>query len=215
MRAKIAIVLMGVVLCGGCAGPIKDLYPPGNGEVHKSIYVVSHGWHAGVVVHRDDIPIDVWPESVDFADVKYLEVGWGDRDFYQAPEFKMGNVLKAVLWPTASVLHIVGFNEPVDSFFPESEIVRLDVSESGLEQLSRYIHASYAKDDKGNTIERGAGLYGNSRFYLSREKYHLFKTCNVWTAKAIRSTGYPISSFYALTVENLMSQAKRRGEVVQ
>ena len=217
VKAKMARLLLGFVfvMCSGCAGPIKDLYPPKEGEPSKPIYVVSHGWHAGVVIRLEDVPANVWPESQDFIGAKYLEVGWGDQAFYQTPEPGIGHVLKAVVWPTASVLHIVAFDEPVESFFPTSEIIRVDVSEAGFENLSHYIHESYAKDDAGNTVDQGSGLYGYSKFYLSQEKYHLFKTCNVWTAKGIRSTGYPISSFYALTVDNLMSQVGKHGKAIR
>jgi hypothetical protein len=61
----------------------------------------------------------------------------------------------------------------------------------------------------------GPGLYGNSRFYLSRETYHLFNTCNVWTARALRAAGLPITPARAISVESLMSQARKFGAVVQ
>jgi len=39
----------------------------------------------------------------------------------------------------------------------------------------------------------GPGLYGRSRFYASRERFHLFKTCNVWVATALREAGLPVT----------------------
>jgi hypothetical protein len=59
----------------------------------------------------------------------------------------------------------------------------------------------------------GSGLYGDSRFYPARETFHLFNTCNVWTARALRSAGLPVRD--AITTEGLMAQVRRLGRVVQ
>jgi len=127
----------------------------------------------------------------------------------------LGLILKAALLPTASVLHIAGFNGPVPAYFPYSEIIGIELSPAGFERLSRTIAASFARDGAGNTRSLGSGLYGNSRFYLSREIYHLFNTCNVWVARALRTAGLPITPARAITVESLMSQVRKSGVVVQ
>jgi len=41
-----------------------------------------------------------------------VEVGWGDRDYYPAPGFNVWYAFKAVAWPTPSVLHVTGFDDP-------------------------------------------------------------------------------------------------------
>ena len=203
-----------IILCSACAGPIEKLYPPPAQEPAVTIYLVSHGWHTGIVVKLEDVPAGVWPEIKDFADVNYVEVGWGDRDFYQAPEITLWNKLKAGLWPTPGVLHIVGFNTTVDKIFPQSEIIGLELSVPGFKALCRYIHNSYEKDAMGNVIPLGHSLYGDGQFYSSNDNYHLFKTCNVWTAKAIRSAGFPIRPFFSITTEGLMSKVRKHGKVV-
>ena len=179
------------------------------------VYLVSHGWHAGIVLGRAEIPDNVWPAAGDLPDAQYLEVGWGDMDYYQTPDPHMGLIIKAALLPTASVLHIVAFSGPVQAYFPYSEIIRIELSSAGFEHLSRTIAASFATDEAGNITSLGHGLYGNSRFYLSRESYHLFNTCNVWTARVLRAAGLPITPATATRVESLMSQARNFGIVVQ
>ncbi len=208
-------ILFLAVSCGACAAPVREAPAQGAGEPSKTIYLVSHGWHAGIVLQRAEIPESVWPAPGDFPDAQYLEVGWGDMDYYQTPDPHMGLILKAALLPTASVLHIVGFNGPVPAYFPYSEIIRIELSSAGLEHLSRTIAASFTTDEAGNTTSLGPGLYGNSRFYRSRETYHLFNTCNVWTARALRDAGLPISPARAISVESLMSHARKFGVVVQ
>ncbi len=204
-----------LVCCGACAVPVRDAPVPRASEPRKTIYLVSHGWHAGIVLRRADIPDSARLELGEFPNTEYLEVGWGDMDYYQIPDPHIGLILKAALLPTASVLHIVGFNGSVPAYFPYSEIIKIELSTAGLEHLSRTIAASFATDEANNPTSLGPGLYGNSCFYLSRETYHLFNTCNVWTARALRAAGVPITPARAMTVESLMSQARKYGMVVK
>jgi len=208
-------ILFLAVSCSTCAAPVRETLAPSESEPHKTIYLVNHGWHAGIVLRRADIPDNIWPKLGNFPDMEYLEVGWGDKDYYQIPDPHLGFILKAALLPTASVLHIVGFNGHVPAYFPYSEIIRIELSSTGFELLSRTIASSFALDKAGNTTSPSPGLYGNSRFYLSRETYHLFNTCNVWTARALRTAGLPITPATATSVGNLMSQARKFGVVVQ
>ena len=203
-----------IIACSGCTAPVTLPFSPEDQAVLKSIYLVSSGWHAGIVFKRADISPDALPVLDDFATADYLEVNWGDAEFYQTPGAPVGVALKAVLWPTASVLHIVGFNGKVAQHYPLSELVELQLSSRGFERLLRHIAASFASDRSGQPQFIGPGLSANSRFYLSRESYHLFNTCNVWTARALKTAGLSISPWFSLTAGGLMRQAKAVGKEI-
>jgi len=202
-------------ICSACAASDKRLFPPIDNVATKTIYLLSHDWHAGIVLRRADMPNGIWPKDADFPSAEFIEVGWGDKQYYQTPDPHAGITLKAALWPTPSVLHLVGFSGAVTAYFPVSEIIEFKLSEPGFEQLLRYISASFARDDTGRLRPLGPGLYGDSRFYLSRETYHLFNTCNVWTAKALSAAGVPIATPLSITVEQLMTEVQPFGEVIQ
>lgn len=180
-----------------------------------TIYLVSHGWHAGIVLERQILADKIKVLQQDFSGVDYLEIGWGDSDFYQTPEPHIGLILKAGLLPSESVLHLVGFNGDVTSYFPYSEIIELKLTPEQLDDLSRHIAASFAVDGEDKMESLGHGLYGDSRFYRSKESYHLFNTCNVWTARALRKTGMAIELSSAITVDGLMVQLRELGRVIQ
>lgn len=209
------IVVIISVLLFACASPPKGLFPPGPNEPSKTIYLVSHGWHAGIVVKRMDIPPGTWPQHNDFPEAEYLEVGWGDKDYYMTPSPHLGITLKAGLLPSASVLHIVGFSGSVMRYFPHSEVIRIDLSEAGFERLCSYLENSYARDEAGLSQPLGPSLYGKGQFYLSQETYHAFNTCNVWTARALRDAGCPITPAANVTVDSLMAHAATFGTVIQ
>jgi uncharacterized protein (TIGR02117 family) len=184
-------------------------------EPATSIYVVNHGWHTGIVVQRDDIPDDVWPEHHDFPQATYIEVGWGDQDFYQAPKATLGLAFKAVFQTTPSVLYITGFTMPATFYFPDSDVIEVLLSQQGFERLCAFMHETYKRDERGETLPLGHGSYGTSQFYQAKGTYHLFNTCNSWTAKALRAAGCPITPSQAITAENVMHQASRFGNVIR
>jgi uncharacterized protein (TIGR02117 family) len=196
-----------VALVSGCAGPVRGLYPPAAGDHVKSVWVVNHGWHTGVAVRRDDIPEGVWPEHLDFPRSEFIEVGWGNEEFYVAPRGTVWLALKAVVRPTPSVLHLVAFGGPVG--LRARDIVELRVSEPGFRRLAAYLEEAYARDALGRAVRLGPGQDWNSRFYRARERYFLLKTCNTWTAEVLRTTGAPITPLYALTAGNVMAQVGR------
>lgn len=197
---------MVALLASGCVGAGHGLYPPREGEAVTPVWVVNHGWHTGIVVRRRDLPENLWPQR-DFPEAEFLEVGWGERAFYMAPAGTSGMALRAALWPSASVLHVAGFAGPAERYFPASEIVEIALSRRGFEQLAAFLGEAYATDEAGGAIRLGPGQYPNSVFYLARERYHLFRTCNVWTARALRSGGCPLTAFVSITARNVIDQA--------
>jgi uncharacterized protein (TIGR02117 family) len=209
------LVLVTLLLGGaGCATPGPPLYPVLAQEEPQYIYVVNHDWHTGLVVKYDDVDPRLWPDKDDFPEALYLEVGWGDRDFYQTPRAGVGILVQAAFKSPASVLFVVGLPTAVTRYFPQADILAIPLSRRGLEELMRFIHATYKRDASGQTISLGTGHnHQHSMFYLAEGDYSLFNTCNSWISKALQSAGLPIKT--ALRAGGVMSQAQRYGRMIQ
>jgi uncharacterized protein (TIGR02117 family) len=201
MYARVVLAVCAIVLLAGCATQASAPGPRGEIPVH----VVTHGWHTGLAMRASDIDFARWPALPHPVRARYIEVGWGDRDYYPAPGFNLWYAFKALLWPTASVLHVTGFDQPPRRYFPASEIVELHISRTGFERLLAYIAASFEPD----AAPIAPSLYASGAFYPSREKFHLFKTCNVWVARGLREAGIEVRS--SLTTEGLMAQLRPLG----
>jgi uncharacterized protein (TIGR02117 family) len=209
------VALLAACALTACAAPATRMCPAPPEQPAGSIYVVRHGWHAGLVFPSRAAALADWPLSADRLVAEQIEIGWGDRDFYMASDPAWTLAVEAVLLPNASVLHVVWVAAPVEEFFPGSEILEIHLSATGMERLSRRIADSFARNEHGRGVDLGAGLYGESRFYLSRERYHAFNTCNVWVARALRDAGCPISPVLVLTVDELMGRVGRFATRVQ
>lgn len=214
-RPSLCLLLLVSVLA--CTSPTGTLHPDqpvlsgveGPEEKVRKVYVVSHGWHTGIVLKREDIPEAVWPEVRDFAGTDYLEVGWGDWVYYQSPEPTWGMALKAVFWSTRSVLHVAGFNGPVEKYFFASEIVEIALSERAFRELCQFVSRTHLRVGPGESMETGPGLYAKSRFYAAQGKFHIFRNCNTWVAEALRAAGLPVKPSYAMTAGAVMAQISR------
>jgi uncharacterized protein (TIGR02117 family) len=204
-----------LLLTAGCHGHAREFYPPLPGEATATIYVVGHGWHTGIVIRRNDIPAEAWPEYRRFLASRFLEVGWGDRAFYESPEAGVRMALKAAFSSEGSVLHVAGFDSSPATYFSRVEIIEIELSSRGVEALARFVSATYALDGAGQPIEVGPGLYPVSRFYAATGRYSLLYTCNTWVAEALRAAGCPITPTLAVTAGNVLLQAERCGRAVR
>lgn len=200
MRTARTISFLLLLIAGGLMAAISPSWP-------AAVVVIDHGWHTGLVIRRGDIPDGLWPEHREAPAGEYLEIGWGQREFYQTHGPSLLQALRAALWPAPSVLHLVGFSGSAQDMFPNSEWEVLEVDAAGMARLARYISDSYERDPSGRVKRLGTGLYGDSRFFAGRENFHLFRTCNVWTARALRLTGCPVDT--GVMAANVMSSAAR------
>ena len=217
LAALLLLLLALVVLASGCAAqsnPGAASAADAQATMHR-VHVVRHGWHSGIVVRAADVPLQAWLARREFIGAEYLEVGWGDRAYYQAADPSAWLGLRALLWPTAGVLHMVAFSGPVEHYFASAEIVALQITPQGLARLVAAISASHELDAAGQPIPLGPGLYGKSRFYASNQVFSLFATCNGWVAGMLREAGVPLSPTLSPTSGALFAQLRRHRQVIR
>jgi len=203
--------LIAALMLTGCLGPVKELYPDDADKRPIPVYIVQVGWHAGLVVESEHLS-DSFPEHESMPEAAYLKVGWGDDKYYPDPDPSFYVLLRAIFWPSRSVLHVVGMNVPVSDYFPGADVVTLHLSREGMDELTDFIAHYFRRDEEGRPVYHSIGRYGNSAFFTARGRYYIPKTSNVWTARALRSAGVPITPLYASTARNVMRQASRAAE---
>jgi len=225
-RASANAFVLALVLAGagaGCAVPAARPVPQTTlDEAVHLIWVVHHGHHSGLVVRAAEVPPPDWPARRDFPQAEFLEVGWGDRDYYMAPAPGPWLGVRALLWPTPAVLHVVAFDGPVERYFAEAGLIELTLTAPEFAALVGAVRHSHqrvpaASEDSGVDWppSLGPGFNGASRFYASRERFHLFRTCNVWAADVLAAAGVPLRPASALTADALFAQLRPHGRLVR
>jgi uncharacterized protein (TIGR02117 family) len=182
----------------------------------RIIHIVGHGWHTGLVLPTRHISPKLLPEIDDFGATDFVEIGWGDEGFYRADRMSLPLILGAGFWPTKSVLHIAGFDGPVEEVFVASDIIEIEVTPKQFDRMCQFVGDTFSRAENGEALSLGEGAYGNnSVFYRAKGKYYFPKTCNVWTAKALDEAGLPVMPAFAATAENVLFQSRRIGRVVR
>lgn len=214
-RPRLVVAALLVLLLAGAAwagwpAPMPDRYPPAPGAPDNHlVWVVSHGWHTGIVVDRAAARGLLPALDGVFPDARYLEIGWGDEGFYTAPDgaITVGLALEAMFSSRGSVLHVVALSGPPAAVFSRAQIQPLVVSDAGFRAMLAAIGESFRRDSAGRGIALRRGIYGDSLFFMGLGRYWVLYTCNSWTAAMLRETGCPISAPISLAASITMLQA--------
>jgi len=200
-------ILLIIIILGGCSAKpnIVSYAEKFEGFGQNGVYVVSHGWHTGFVIPAPEIQGEIPELEQRFGNTPYIEFGWGDKGFYQAKETTLGLTLRAIFWPTESVVHSVAVPQKVEEYFSNSEVAKLCLSDGELSALIGFISSSFYRDKNGNLLELQKGIYGDSKFYSGVGDFYLMNTCNRWTAKGLKSIGMEISPTLKLTAGSVMN----------
>lgn len=207
-------ITIALILLAGCSSKpyttkvSAELPPTGINE----IYIVSHGWHTGFVIPAADIETRYPQLKERFDDSPYLEIGWGDKGFYQAQVITTGLAIRAVFWPTESVIHAVAVPSSPEEYFAGSLVQRLCLHDREYSSLIDFISNSFHTSEEGKIKELRNGIYGNSQFYKGTGDYYLMNTCNKWTAKGLKSAGMDISPTFKLTADSIMDYLQEKAD---
>ena len=205
-------ILVLLIALGACASnpAVADKAQEGVSANRMVVYVVGHDWHTGIILPTADI-LTYLPELKNqFTDSPYLEFGWGDKNFYQAEDPGAGLAIKALLWPTEAVMHVVAVPKDVPGYYPQSEIHRICILPDHYTALLNFIFNSFRLTKAGGIISLKKGLYGNAFFYEAKGRYSLFNTCNTWTAKGLKQAGLNINPGAMAAASALMDFMRKR-----
>ncbi len=151
-----------------------------------TIYFIKQNWHTAIVFETKDLNPDIFCEYKNFKYYNLIDIGWGDEEFYQYPDFDWELAYRALFYPTPSTLRIEGIFISPKQYFNISEIVvELKINNEQLRILLNYIADTIWKDKKKEHKIFPKGMDSQSTQYLNRVyffkangEYHLFNTCN-------------------------------------
>jgi uncharacterized protein (TIGR02117 family) len=174
--------------------PVNTSYLPAEDGI--TIYVSSNGVHT-------DLILPVRSEIINWQNLfhpdyfgngwvyaPYIAFGWGERGFYlNTPEWsdlRVKTALNALLIPSASVMHVSLWPQP-----EENDLTKMIVlSDADYKKIVENITNSFSLGEDGFFFKVNHPGYGDyDLFFESPLKFHLFKTCNVWTNSVLKTAG--------------------------
>jgi uncharacterized protein (TIGR02117 family) len=201
------------------------LWPPREGAASVQVFVVSNGYHTGLALPRAalaDLASEKGHAALSavtqrFGTYEWLELGWGDREFYQSVP-TIGHLtpslaLRALFLPgNKSVLHVVGLGVEPPRAFASGEVVPVRLSAEGFARLAAKLDASFAPSETGALAEIGRGLYGPSLFYPANGTFSIFKVCNHWIGDMLSAAGVPVTPVLDTFASGLILDLRLRAD---
>ena len=188
-----------------------------NNEKDYTIYIAKIEWHVGIILKVDNAALDNVSAIKDFSDYKYVDIGWGDAEFYQSGEdFDLFLASKAILFPTNSVIRIQGYDYGIEQIMNWRDYVfKIELSNEQFDLLCRFIDSSLLRNNQNKLNIESEKLNGRIRYYSSNLKYHLFNTCNTWVAEALENADSGIESSNIITAEELFEELIKFAHLVK
>jgi uncharacterized protein (TIGR02117 family) len=207
MRRRCLLPLLFLV---GCVSAKPGLFPPSSADDAVDLIVLDNHWHTALIIPFAALPEAMQRDLDRFAGEDYVAIGWGDADFFTAEFVTTDLVPRAMFFSRGSVLSVAGVSgEPEKSY--ADDIYRIRGTLAGRAKLIDFVGRSFAREG-GKLIDAGAGPFG-VRFYKANGRYAFYRTCNNWTAGALREAGLPITPAYAGTAGNVALQLRMAGDV--
>ena len=157
------------------------------------IYIAREGIHTEIVVPVKNeyfnwnqyFPLKKIGREPNY-EYKYLSFGWGDRAFMlETPTSGSINpvtVFNALFLPTPSTLQVQGYR-----VLPQNEETKcVKISGANYLRIVNFIKNSFQLDAGGNKLKISYGYHKNDSFYEANGSYSILRTCNDWTAEALR-----------------------------
>ena len=204
----LCVVLVIACQAGGNARAADKEPPLRPGAPSKTIFVASNGWHSAIFVPRNELTPDSLPEITAFPEARYPGFVWGDAEFFPARDPGFTTLLSAAFLPTPAVLHVTGLRVHPEAAYPKDEVIALKISHAGFRNLIAYLDGTFARADRRPGKPVAPGLDPHSYFYRAKGEFHLFNTCNSWTARGLAAAGVPIDADDIVRAEGLMASLR-------
>lgn len=162
------------------------------GPVTTTIDVVERDWHTDICVRTTDAGPAVSAFAAGYPGSHFLCFGFGDRHYVLARERNAWTLISALLPGDGAILLTVLRDTPAAAF-GAGNVVRLGISEAGLENLRAFLVKAVQTDAAGAVVRLGEGPYEGGLFLGATATYAGFYTCNTWTAEGLRMAGIPLS----------------------
>jgi hypothetical protein len=180
----------------GCAAPIQGLWPPQDGAPFHTIVISLDTWHAMIA-----FPLAPFPSDRTSA---FEEWGYAEQAWYLEGRQGVTGAIRALFWPSPGVIEVGLHNQfwAARTPQPPSDVFIFRLSESGYRQLRRHLRSTIGAAEP-------IVVEGGSRFYPSKQSYHLFHHCHQYAAEALREAGLPVSAWAAFSRTSLAMQLRR------
>lgn len=210
------IVLVALLVTGGCATAVPHLWPPASGTPTKKIFISLDTWHAmiGFPQERQQDHQEITKPS-EFSiqssrQATFEEWGYAERAWYLEGQHGVRGIIRAMASPSEGIVEIAEYDQLWADRTPQppADLFTFRLSEEGYQKLRNHLRSTMASTTP-------VARLGASRFYLASRPYSFSHHCHHYVAIALQKAGLPISTFWGLNRTNLATQLQEAEKLAE
>ncbi|RZO19793.1 MAG: DUF2459 domain-containing protein [SAR92 clade bacterium] len=153
-----------------------------------SIYFSNNGLHTHLLLPTAKVNDRVPSLQAYFPNSAWLQIGWGDYEYYGNPKQTKWMGLKALFSPTAAVMGILGVNAIPNDISRKRKLYEIHLDSMHWNAILDFV-CEHLKLDASNQATEVRVKDNGEMFFEAHGTYTIFNTCNHWTARALNVAG--------------------------
>ncbi|WP_299485394.1 DUF2459 domain-containing protein [Acaryochloris sp. IP29b_bin.137] len=148
------------------------------------LYVVNWGFHTAIILEQ---PTGWRLGPHNHPQARYVEYGWGDKQFFMYSDTSISTTLAAGVLPTASVMYVRGRDQVPTAKDQVRQLYYRQVTSQQLYDLIEALEQSFLRHN-GKRVEPYPSVPAFvGQFYPGREYYVIWSDCNAWTVRHLQA----------------------------
>lgn len=177
-----------------------------------NIYVKSNGVHTDIVLPIKNKVYD-WSNKIEQkftiqpdTTMQYIATGWGDKGFYlNTPtwaDLTAKTAFNAAFGLSTTAMHTTFYKEINES----DNCIKISLTKEEYLQLCDYVNNSFQTNTLGEflPLKTNANYGLHDCFYEANGTYSVFKSCNTWTNKALKTANQK-ACFWTITDKGILN----------
>lgn len=158
------------------------------------------------------LPVETTSQyTIERSRARYLAIGWGSKRFFYEfltwSDLSFELAVSSTLLGGPSAVHV----EYSEDLRPGLRYYQIKVTRENYLKLVQFIKDSFRLDGSGQ-VQRidNFNYFNRDSFYWGRDSYHLFRTCNMWTAQglAVAQVSRPIWAPFHFGIDRALSDQR-------
>jgi len=171
----------------------RAIQPNAESTSAVQIIVAEYLYHTGIILPVHSAVYDWTAEFPHLRGKRFVELGWGDSDFYMSGAGTVGLAVQALFCSRSSVMNLTGLDGEPFATQP-TRIKRFCIRPEAYKQLVVSVLRSFARSEGGKPVWLREGFFGHqSAFFAANAAntgtYSIANNCNVWNSNALHTAG--------------------------
>jgi uncharacterized protein (TIGR02117 family) len=169
----------------------------------SKIHVFREGFHTHLVVPASLLLEYIPALKQQLQNCPWARIGWGDFQYYGAPQQTLLSAARALLLPSTAVIAVLGVNSIHDQVSSTNRVYSIKSNQRIEDALAQFIAGYFRQGSQGQLTQVRKKPSGEV-FFKARGIYMFINTCNNWTSRGLRIAGLrcqPLLNFFPGQVE--------------